>query len=113
MIPRTKLIPFLLLVVLLLLQLKPLPIYAQDLIPANAFLIRNRSKEMVTFWLRRGSEEWVKEILDVEERETFFDKDQIYMSPPGHEPIHRSLRLGKRYRIVCNGSSWNIEPMEL
>lgn len=86
---------------------------AQDIIPANAFLLRNRTDREITFFLRKGDDDWTRHRLAAGERQIFSKKDQIWIATEGQEPVHRYLQLGCRYRIVWKAGRWDVEKMGL
>lgn len=110
---RVKVISLVLLLSVSAVQLKTPSILAQDILPANAFLLRNKADRTLTFWLRKGSSDWRKYELPQNARDTYEDKDQIWMSTLGQEPVHYTLRVGQRYVLIWKDARWDVEPMEL
>jgi hypothetical protein len=99
-------------VCLVQLQLKPITAQAQDIIPANAFLIRNKGDRPVVFFLRNGNGPWIQYSLSAEERALYYDKDQIWLAPEGQPPVHYTLVKGQRYRIIRQNSRWDVVRAE-
>jgi hypothetical protein len=92
-------------------QLGIVLVRAQDIIPANAFLLRNRTDREIIFFLRKGDQEWTKYRLNPSQDEIFSDKDQIWISTDGQEPVHYYLKLGCRYKIVWKDGRWDVDRM--
>jgi len=110
---RARLVSFLLLVSLLAVHLTPPTTLAQDILPPNAFLIRNKGDRTLTFWLRKGSGNWKAYELAQSARDTYEDKDQIWISTIGKEPVHYTLTVGNRYALIWKSGRWDVEPIEL
>jgi len=93
-------------------QLGIVLVQAQDIIPADAFLLRNRNDLQVTFFLRKGPGDWTKYRLSAGGDGLFKDKDQIWMGTDGQEPVHYYLHLGCRYKIVWKDRRWDVVKIE-
>lgn len=93
-------------------QLGIVLVHAQDIIPANAFLLRNRNDLQVTFFLRKAAGDWTEYRLPAGRDGIFKDKDQIWMATEGQEPVHYYLDLGCRYKIVWRAPRWDVERMQ-
>jgi hypothetical protein len=104
----------LILLVLFSLQLQRQPAtQAQDIIPTNAFLLRNKGDRTLTFWLRRGNGPWTEYQLTAGERALYYDQNEIWLATQGREPVQYVLELGQRYRIIWLNTRWEIQRMEL
>lgn len=86
---------------------------AQDIIPPNAFLLRNRNDRQITFFLRKGDEDWAEYSLAAGAKRVFSNKDQIWIGTEGQENVHYHLQLGSRYTIVWKAGRWDVEKMGL
>jgi hypothetical protein len=89
---------------------------AQDIIPPGKFLIRNRSREHVTFWLRKGGGPWSEYHLAPGADDLYGDYDQVWFRPPGYDAVYRGVKLGQRYKIIFDGSRWDfvmIDPDQI
>jgi hypothetical protein len=90
-------------------QLGIVLVQAQDIIPANAFLLRNRNDRQITFFLRKGAGDWTEYSLSAGGDGIFKNKDQIWIATKGQEPVHRSLQIGCRYKIVMKAGRWDVD----
>ncbi|MFY9621492.1 MAG: hypothetical protein WAM70_08685 [Pyrinomonadaceae bacterium] len=86
---------------------------AQDIIPANAFLLRNRNDRQIIFYLRKDSDDWERYGLAAGAEGIFKNKNQIWIKTEDQEPVHYYLRLGCRYRIVWQDERWDVEKLGL
>jgi hypothetical protein len=114
MLRRSRWISLLILFGVLSLQLPLQPVtLAQDIIPPNAFLLRNKGDRTLTFWLRRGNGPWTQCQLAAGERSLYYDQDEIWLATQGQEPVHYRLELGQRYKIIWLNTRWDVLRMEL
>lgn len=114
MLRRSRWILLLILLGLFSLQLQRQPAtLAQDIIPPNAFLLRNKGDRPITFSLRRGNGPWTQYQLASGERALYYDQNEIWLATQGQEPVHYILELGQRYRIIWLSMRWDITRMEL
>lgn len=108
---KSRLTLGLLLVLLFASQLRTIAIEPQaseDIIPPNAVLIRNGSSQPIRFWLRNGSSPWVQFQLGPRDDRVYSNVDQIWIATVGQEPAHRKLELKQRYKIIWDGTRWDV-----
>jgi hypothetical protein len=89
-------------------QLCAAVVKAQDIIPADKFLIRNKTGYAVTFSLRQGAGRWDDYYLSPGADSLFGGYDQIWFCPSGVGCQHLQLRLGQRYKITFDGASFHF-----
>ena len=112
---RKRLIPFLLLSILCSIQLQTAAVTPQssDIIPTDALLIRNSSNQPIAFWLRNGDGAWYKFELNAGANRIYKNLDQIWISTTGQEPVHYKLELQQRYKIIWNGTKWDLRRIAI
>lgn len=110
MLRRTRRVLFLLFALLVSAHVGIEEVRAQDdIVPAHQFLIRNKSRhKAVLFSLRKGSGPWRDYRLGPGEDQLYEDKDQVWFSPEGQDPIHREVSLGQRYKFIFDGVRWDF-----
>lgn len=84
----------------------------EDIVPAHQFLIRNKSRVEVIFSLRKGWGPWYDYRLRPGEDHLYEDKDQVWFSPAGQDPIHREVKLGQRYKFIFDGVRWDFAKID-
>jgi hypothetical protein len=110
MLRRTRRVLFLLLALLVSTHIGVEGVRAQDddIVPAHQFLIRNKSRADVIFSLRKGWGPWDDYRLRPGEDHLYEDKDQVWFSPAGQDPIHCEVKLGQRYKFTFDGGRWDF-----
>ncbi len=94
----------------LLLVLVPNTVQSQssDMLAHNELLIRNGTDGQITFFIRKGDDDWKEKKLGPRDSSIYKDIDQIWIR--GNQ---RRLELQRRYKIVWEGGAFHIKEIVL